>query len=104
MEDKELEGIINSISDKLGKEASALIADDIGVLITKNSSVVDSIKKKDTEISSLQERNSKLVMANGNLLQQLPMGTEKKKEEPKEETHKSTSLKDCFDSRGRFIN
>ena len=102
MQDNDLQTIIDSISEKVGKENSALIADDIGKLITINSSVVDEMKKKDTEISRLTSTNEKLVVANGNLLQSIPMGREEKKEEPKEEERKSTSLRDCFDSRGNF--
>ena len=103
MQDNDLEAIINSISEKVGKENSALIADDIGKLITINSSVVDEIKKKDTEISKLSSTNEKLVIANGNLLQSIPMGREEKKkdDEPKQE-RKSTSFKDCFDAKGNF--
>lgn len=101
MQDNDLQTIIDSISEKVGKENSALIADDIGKLITINSSVVDEIKKKDTEISRLTQTNEKLVVANGNLLQSIPMGREEKKEEVKEE-RKSTSLRDCFDSKGNF--
>lgn len=102
MQDNDLQSIIDSISEKVGKENSALIADDIGKLITINSSVVDDMKKKDTEISRLTQTNEKLVIANGNLLQSIPMGREEKKEEVKEE-RKSTSFKDCFDKKGNFI-
>ena len=103
MQDNDLQLIIDSISDKVGKENSALIADDIGKLITINSSVVDEMKKKDTEISRLTDTNEKLIVANGNLLQSIPMGKEEKKEVKEEETErKSTSLRDCFDSRGNF--
>ena len=103
MQDNDLQQIIDSITGKVGKENSALIADDIGKLITINSSVVDEMKKKDTEISRLTDTNEKLIVANGNLLQSIPMGREEKKEEKEEETErKSTSLRDCFDSRGNF--
>jgi hypothetical protein len=102
MQDNDLQSIIDSISEKVGKENSALIADDIGKLITINSSVVDDMKKKDTEISRLTQTNEKLIIANGNLLQSIPMGKEEKKEEIKEE-RKSTSFKDCFDKKGNFI-
>ncbi len=104
MQDNDLQAIIDSISEKVGKEGSALIADDIGKLITINSSVVDEIKKKDSEISKLNTTNEKLVIANGNLLQSIPMGkeVEKKKEDEGEEKRKSTSLRDCFDSKGNF--
>ena len=79
MQDNDLQGIIDSISEKVGKENSALIADDIGKLITINSSVVDDLKKKDNEISRLTQTNEKLIIANGNLLQSIPLGKEEKK-------------------------
>lgn len=104
MRDDDLQAFIDSVSEKVGKEASALIADDMGKLITINSSIVNEMKKKDDEISRLTANNEKLITANGNLLQSIPMGRESKKEEPKEESssHKSTSFKDCFDSKGNF--
>lgn len=103
MQDNDLQTIIDSISEKVGKENSALIADDIGKLITINSSVVDEMKKKDTEISRLTDNNEKLIVANGNLLQSIPMGKEEKKTEEIKEERKTTSLKDCFDKNGNFI-
>lgn len=103
MQDNDLQTIIDSISEKVGKENSALIADDIGKLITINSSVVDEMKKKDTEISRLTDTNEKLIVANGNLLQSIPMGKEEKKTEEIKEERKTTSLKDCFDKNGNFI-
>lgn len=105
MQDNDLQAIIDSISEKVGKESSALIADDIGKLITINSGVVDEMKKKDTEISRLTDTNAKLITANGNLLQSIPMGKEpekKKDEEEKEEKRKSANLRDCFDKYGNF--
>lgn len=102
MQDNDLQSIIDSISEKVGKENSALIADDVGKLITINSSVVDEMKKKDNEISRLTSTNEKLILANGNLLQSIPMGKEVKKEVKEEEKRKSTSLRDCFDERGNF--
>lgn len=103
MQDNDLQAIIDSISEKVGNENSALIADDIGKLITINSSVVDEMKKKDSEISRLTSTNEKLVIANGNLLQSIPMGKEEPKEKKEErEERKSTSLRDCFDERGNF--
>ena len=102
MQDNDLQAIIDSISEKVGKENSALIADDVGKLITINSGVVDEMKKKDKEISRLTTTNEKLVLANGNLLQSIPMGKEEKKEVKETEERKSTSIRDCFDEKGNF--
>lgn len=101
MQDNDLQAIIDSISEKVGTDNSALIADDIGNLITKNASVVESIKSKDAEIANLKSRNDKLIIANGNLLQQIPMGKEEKKEE-KQEENKPFNFRSLFDDKGNI--
>lgn len=101
MLDNDLQAIIDSISEKVGVDNSALIADDIGNLITKNASIVESIKNKDAEIANLKSRNDKLIIANGNLLQQIPMGKEEKKEE-KQEENKPFNFRSLFDDKGNI--
>lgn len=103
MDEKELNQISNSIKEKLGEEAFARISDDMGTLITGNALNLDEIKKRDEQISQLQESNKQLITANGNLLKQVPMG----REEPvqtEEEERQPISLKDAFDSKGNFIH
>lgn len=104
MKDEELLAITESIESKIGKEASGMIADDIGMLLTKNSEVNNFISKQSEEIKSLKDRNEKLVVANGNLLQQIPMAsdydTHQSKEEVKEE--KSFDFRTVFDEKGQF--
>ena len=80
MQDNDLQAIIDSISEKVGTDNSALIADDIGNLITKNASVVESIKSKDTEIANLKSKNDKLIIMNGRsgnvIVEKFMQGTE----------------------------
>lgn len=105
MNNEDLEKITNSIQEKLGDEASALIADDLGNLITRNTQIFDSINKKNSEIEQLKSDKEKLVIANGNLLQQIPMASDYDKHQSKEEVKenkKSFNLKSAFDSKGNF--
>lgn len=105
MEDEKLLGITSKIEEKLGKDTSATIADDIGVLLTENAKTQELIKNQEKEIADLKDRNDKLVSANGNLLQQIPMGKdEEKKEEKPQEKPVNLSWKDVFDSKGNFIH
>lgn len=107
MNEDDLMKIADSIQEKVGKENSAAIADDLGMLITKNSETLKSLADKDREISELKSAKEKLVIANGNLLQQIPMGVEEesgKRPEDEPEPEKPFSMKACFDSRGNFIN
>ena len=107
MNEDDLMKITDSIQEKVGKENSAAIADDLGMLITKNTETLKALAAKDEEIKGLRSSNAKLVAANGNLLQQIPMGVEDesgKRPEDEPEPEKPFSMKACFDSRGNFIN
>lgn len=102
MSDEELTKFLDGLQEKLGKENSALIADDLGVLISSNAETQKTIRMKDEKIENLSERNEKLILANGNLLKQIPAeGSEPVR--PEEEKKKSSlSIADCFDAHGRF--
>ena len=102
MENEELEAITNSIKSKLGEENTALIADDIGNLITKNTLIHNSLVSKDNEISKLKDDKEKLVIANGNLLQQVPMSFNTSKKEEEEEEEKPFNFRSLFDEKGKF--
>lgn len=104
MTDEELLAITDSISTKLGAENSALIADDLGLLMTKNSEAQNTLKSQSDQIKSLQSDKDKLVAVNGNLLQQIPMKHEAPK--VKEETEVDPTkfnFKSQFDKYGNFI-
>lgn len=93
---------ISQIQEKIGDETAGSIADDLASLIADNESMNQEITKRDNQISDLQKRNTTLITANGNLLQQVSMGFQKPKETEEEQKPKSTSLKDCFDEKGNF--
>ena len=104
MTDEELLKITSSIEEKLG-DSSALIADDLGLLITGNSKAQQTLADRESEIRSLKSTNEKLVIANGNLLKQVPI-EHKIEEQPKvaqsSEGQEKINLSDAFDSNGRF--
>lgn len=103
MKKEDFEKLTNSMQEKLGKENAGLIADDIGALITDNSSMLAELEKQQNEITKLKQDKENLISTNGNLLQQISMGVEKPKTEEKEEAPKKFSFKSCFDERGNFI-
>ena len=105
MREEDFKSITDSIQEKIGKEASGIIADDIGKILTLSSQGINTINNKDKEIQSLKDTNEKLVIANGNLLQQIPMASDYDKHQSKEEVKeekKSFSLRSAFDSKGNF--
>lgn len=106
MKNEDLNVITDSIKEKLGDEATALIADDLGLLISENTKVFNDLNTKEKEITRLKENNEKLVLANGKLLQQVPIARDdnKKQKESDEDNNskKSFSLNDVFDKNGHF--
>lgn len=102
MDNNDLQKISDTMHEKLGDENFALISDSIGELITGNTLNLDELKNKEEQISKLKENNQQLIVANGNLLKQVPMG----KDEPiKDESDAKPKirLQDAFDKHGNFI-
>lgn len=103
MDDNKILELAGNIEKTLGKENFATISDSIGEILTGNSLNMKAIAERDAEIKKLNDKNEKLVSANGALLQRIPMEYEKQPEESeKEEASKPINLKDAFDSKGNF--
>ena len=92
----------DGLQDKLGKENSAVIADDLGVLISRNAETQQALKDRDEKIEKLRERNEKLILANGNLLKQIPAEGSEPARQDEERKSSSISIADAFDAHGRF--
>ena len=101
MKKEELQKLFNGIEQKIGKENFAKMSDDIGVLLTDNENMNNTISNKDNKIRELESNNELLITANGNLLQQVGMGDEPK-QPTKEDDKPKFSLKDAFDEKGNF--
>ena len=82
-----------------------MISDTLGEILTGNTENMKALAEKDSMIKSLQDRNEKLVAANGALLQKIPMERSIDREDSKEkEAPKKINLKDAFDAKGNFIH
>ena len=64
MNNKEYQKLINSASEKLGEENSALVSDIFGTMISDNSEMNKTIDSKNKEIEKLQKTNEMLTQAN----------------------------------------
>lgn len=102
MKEEDLKAITKSIEDKIGKENSGVIADDLGKLYTLNKQTIETISKMEEKNKDLTSTNEKLVIANGNLLQSIPMGKEETKIEEETEV-KPFNFKSLFDDKGNFL-
>ena len=102
MTNEEMQALTDRIQEKVGKEGSGLIADDIAMLISDTNKVNQSTNDLNDEILKLKEQKERLIETNGNLLQQISMGEDIVKKTPTKEIEDeevSISWSDCFDSK-----
>lgn len=104
MNDDALLEITNHIEETIGKDNFAMISDQIGELITGNANNLKKIEEAEANIKKLQDKNDKLVMANGSLLQKIPMAKAEEQDDAKEKPKPKINLKDAFDKNGNFIH
>lgn len=104
MDDTKILELTGKIEETLGKDNTAMISDTLGEILTGNTENMKAIAERDATIKSLQEKNDKLVAANGALLLKVPMAKAEPNEAPKEEAPKKINLKDAFDKNGNFIH
>lgn len=103
MDNKDLERINSTMKEKLGEEEYAKISDCVGELITGNTLNLDEIKTKEEQITKLQESNKQLIMANGNLLKQVPMGKDEPQQDVEGEQHEKLKITDILNDNGEII-
>lgn len=104
MTEDDLNTINNSIKEKIGDEAFAMIGDDLGKIITARESMEKEIKTRDNTIQDLKSRNEKLVDANASLFKQIPVieSHEEKNEETQETRFEDLDFRDSLDANGNF--
>lgn len=103
MTEDDLNTINNSIKEKIGDEAFAMIGDDLGKIITARESMEKEIKTRDDTILDLKSKNEKLVDANASLFKQIPVASsEEVKEEVQDIKFDDLDFRDVLDEKGNF--
>ena len=103
MNDDRIIELTSKIEETLGKENSAMISDTLGEILTGNTENMKAIADRDAQIKILQEKNDKLVAANGALLMKIPVAKSEPEESSSKEAPKKINLKDAFDKKGNFL-
>ena len=93
--------ITEKIQEKLGKEESGKIADDIANILIFEESNNKSIESKNNEINKLKKDKDMLIEANGNLLLHVPQAREESTVEEREEKT-PFDYRSIFDEHGKF--
>ena len=102
MEYKEFDDKMTSMLSKIGNDSASLILDDTALLLTDKQNSENLIKAKDEEIEKLKSLNSRLQQVNSNLLLQIPVQKEERKEAEDKKDRKSFSYREAFDEFGNF--
>lgn len=98
----DLTEITNKIQEKLGKEESGKIADDIANILVFEKSNKELLTDKDNKIEKLEKDKEVLITANGNLLLQVPQIKEPEETMNEEKTKEPFDFRSVFDSKGKF--
>ena len=107
MKEKDFTAKINKIQEKLGKDNSNLILDDLAELINDNKQMNLNEEKITGENKRLEKLNETLQTVNGNLLQQVAMGKEEdiintKEKKNEEEKKEEFDFRTVFDENRKF--
>jgi len=105
MTNQDFQNKMTEIQTKLGNEASSLILDDIGLLLTDNQNMNKENADKQAEIERQKKQIETLQTVNANLLQQIPMGDDDGFEKPKkkeEEKPIEIDFRKAFDEKRKF--
>lgn len=103
MNDDKIIELTSKIEETIGKENAAMISDTLGEILTGNTENMKAIADRDAQIKKLQDKNDKLVAANGALLMKIPVAKSEPEESSKKEAPKKINLKDAFDKNGNFL-
>lgn len=103
MNDDKIIELTSKIEETIGKENAAMISDTLGEILTGNTENMKAIADRDAQIKKLQDKNDKLVAANGALLMKIPVSKSEPEESSTKEAPKKINLKDAFDKKGNFL-
>lgn len=104
MDEQVFNDTMNSITDKVGEETAAVIADDIGTLKSAQKSALDKQAEYEKKIAELEKTRDQLITSNANLLRQIPVHEDNKlvpNSQPKDKETRINTL-DAFDEFGRL--
>lgn len=103
MTEEDITEFNDRVTEKLGKEQAAVIADDIGILITKQAESAKQFSNQEKEITKLQDLNQKLTIANANLIHQIPMVDPTPVPNIDKESSEPFDYRSIFDANGKII-
>lgn len=103
---EELETLVNSIREKLGEDASAMVSEDLLNIVSNYKLGIDEIAKLTDEVGTLKEEKDELLKVNGRLFQKVGFEKEEVKDEiiEKHEDEMSAEevIEDLIDERGEI--
>ena len=78
---EELETLVNSIREKIGEDASALISEDLLNIVSNYKLGIDEVEKLTGEVNTLKSEKDELLKVNGRLFQKVGFEKDEVKDE-----------------------
>lgn len=104
MDNQIFENTLNSLTEKLGEETVAKVADDLGILKTAQQQALNTKAELEANLEKAKQDRLEMQQANARLLQQIPVG-----EPSNTQTHETTEAEEhefdprtCFDENGNI--
>jgi len=103
---EELETLVNSMREKIGEDASAMVSEDLLNIISNYKLGIDEVAKLTDEVNKLKGEKDELLKVNGRLFQKVGFEKEEVKDEiiEKYEDEKTAEevIDDLIDERGEI--
>jgi len=103
---EELETLVNSMREKIGEDASAMVSEDLLNIISNYKLGIDEVAKLTDEVNKLKGEKDELLKVNGRLFQKVGFEKEEVKDEiiEKHEDEKTAEevIDDLIDERGEI--
>lgn len=107
MKKEELDKTLETMQQKLGKEQSSIIADDLGILVSDNEKMNKDYEDLMNKYKASETRNEQLIEANSNLLRQVSAPAENLLNKQNNNMNSNTNsnpidIRTAFDEKGNF--
>lgn len=103
---EELATLVNTIREKIGEDASAMVSEDLLNIISNYKLGIDEVEKLTGEVDSLKAEKDELLKVNGKLFQKVGFEKEVVEDEilEKHEDEKTADeiIEDLIDERGEI--
>lgn len=100
---EEFSNKIDSVREKIGEEASAMVSEDLLATLAEYNNTFDEYEKVLEENGKLKEDKEELLKVNGKLYQKIGFEDKEEKEEKEDDDEEKIEISDVINEKGELI-